>query len=129
MKLWLHLFILYFSAGACLPHSDFSQLQNLPDLIEHFHEHKQEALLEGQSIDLLDFLYMHFVSGEDHHDDEGNHEGLPFQNISPASSCLLTVHAAWPEFRSSGHVSFSHIYQDKCLPGISASIFHPPISA
>ena len=127
MKIFVHILLLYFSLGACLPKGDFSQLLKFNDLQEHYVLHQNEAVAAGTGISFSKFLYLHFIDGGEHqHENENNHNNLPFQNITSSITCYI---APCP-------VAFVHlsIVTESMLPsyntllpeGIAFDIFHPP---
>ncbi|MFT4762423.1 MAG: hypothetical protein ACI9XO_002999 [Paraglaciecola sp.] len=81
MKYFAHILLLYFSLGPYLPKGDFNQLLKFNDLQAHSVLHQSEAIAAGQTISFSDFLYLHFVDGDEHqHENEDDHERLPFHN-------------------------------------------------
>jgi len=129
MKIINYIFILLISIGAMIPHSDFSQLKQINELSEHYEVHKSEALLAGDDIDLWDFLYIHFISGDEHEHDNADHEDLPFKQFtsgqnfyssSPENTINLNALALLRD-----DISFySKLFFDEAF---LASIFQPPI--
>lgn len=132
MKCLTYILIFYFSLGACIPNCDFSQLWKLNDLMEHFELHQEEAQAAGETINFSEFLYSHFIDGDDDHDheEEDNHENLPFQTI--ASSIVLCVDSN-QEMPSTFKYGLSEtalpIYSSILLAGFTFDIFHPPTIA
>jgi len=98
MRLIAQLMAIYLSIGACIPNSDFSQLMHLDDLKSHYIQHVQEAEAIGEEITLAEFLYLHFISEEDHdHDIPSDHSNLPLQNIiSPISMYMESINIQEP---------------------------------
>jgi len=84
MKLIVHyILLIYFSIGACIPNCDFSQIGQLNDLLEHYELHQTEALELGIELSFTEFLYIHFIEGDEHqHQNENNHRNLPLYSIS-----------------------------------------------
>lgn len=83
MKFLNYILIAYFSIGACIPRCDFSQMGQLNNLLEHYKLHQKEAIESGLSISFNEFLYIHFVEGDEHqHQNENEHQNLPLYSIS-----------------------------------------------
>ena len=127
MLLLTRILLVYFSLGAFFPKGDFSQLLHLDDLIEHYTEHKEEALIIGETISFNKYLYLHFVGGENHSHDENDHEDLPFQSFSSSitfyfSSDLQNATNS-VENKSVSLPLYNSIIEDE----ISFDIFHPPM--
>ena len=82
LKLINYLLIFYFSIGACFPNCDFGQLIKVKELMAHYELHKQEAQDIGETINLPEFFYIHFVNGDahesDHHDE---HKDFPLLQL------------------------------------------------
>lgn len=69
--------------GAMMPKTDFNQLSRISFLIEHYQIHKQEAELKSEDFGVWDFIYLHYISPDDHvHDFPVDHNELPFKNIT-----------------------------------------------
>ena len=83
MKLTVYLLILQFSAGALMPRTDFGQLSNLKYLVDHYTLHVEEAKEKNEEFDVFDFIYLHYISPDDHtHDEPVDHNKLPFKSVS-----------------------------------------------
>lgn len=89
--------IVHFSIGACFPHCDFSQWLKVDDLMEHYALHKEQAREQNKEITLSDFLYSHFVDGDEH---EGNHQDqhddIPLQHLSATGSSYVIAAVEFP---------------------------------
>lgn len=76
----------YFMFGSLLPRTDFSQLWQLDELVEHYQMHKAEARP-------LMFLWAHLTNPDGHehpgHSDE--HQQLPLQSVGDGFSGLIDV--------------------------------------
>lgn len=78
MKILNYILLLYFSFGACIPKSDFSQVAQFNDVLEHYELHQKE-----ERVSFSEFLYIHFIEGDEHqHSDPSEHEKLPFKYVS-----------------------------------------------
>ena len=114
--------------GAIIPKCDFSQLTKLDDLFLHYQVHQEEAKANNTAISLADFLYIHFVSGDEHeHNNSENHQKLPLQTIS--SGAVLYCHAptlenTLPIFPSK---VFHKIEETSIKKDIITALFRPPI--
>lgn len=127
MKTTIHILLLYFCIGAILPKGDFSQLVKINDLMEHYDLHQKEAWAVGKTVSLFDFFYLHFVEGgDDHHDNENQHESLPFQNITSTTFQLIQLTYTTnthQEIAQNNTINFrSKFYSEEAI----FSIFHPP---
>lgn len=131
MKITAHILLIYFSIGACIPNCDFSQLLKLGNLMEHYDEHQEEALAIGETISFSEFLYIHFIDGDEHqHENEDHHENLPLQNITSPITFYLAINL--PSLNTTTKVFtktvlpfYPSILQDE----LASNIFHPPILA
>ena len=121
----------YFLIGACIPRCDFSQLMHIDDLVDHYQLHVVEAETAGGSITVSEFLYIHFISGEEHdHESPADHDQLPMQQFAQT----MTMHTASLDFHMGS--SETTIVLDNIFPGTttfisvedSKGIFHPPIA-
>ena len=63
--------------------TSIGQLLKVPNLIEHFNEHKNE--LTTDSISFIDFIISHYNNTESNHD----HQDLPFKTFDNSSSVLF----------------------------------------
>ena len=91
MKFFNHTFILLISLGALIPRSDFSQLTKVKELAEHYELHKSEALENGQTIKFIEFVFLHFVEGDDHDHEDSDHEDLPFKQFVSCISLFFAT--------------------------------------
>jgi hypothetical protein len=130
MKSIAYLMIFYFSLGALIPKGDFSQLLKINELLEHYSLHQQEASVIGEECSFLGFMYLHFVSSDEHqHHSQDEHEQLPLYSLS--TSILLYCEdffgaLNWPEyFESAGLPVYTTVFQ--CIA--ISDIFRPPISS
>ena len=80
--------------GALIPHSDLSQLMKIKALSEHFQIHQLEARQNGVDFSFSDFIYEHFVTGDEHEheesDHDSHHEDLPCKQLSPGQTYLVS---------------------------------------
>lgn len=124
-----YVLFVYFSIGACIPQCDFSQIGQLDDLLEHYDLHQDEALKLGSEISFAEFLYIHFIEGDEHHHpNDSEHHNLPLNSIS----CEMILF-----FKQAGDISksFFTLIQKRGIafnlsfylnPFVN-QIFHPPI--
>lgn len=77
-RLLTYVWMLYFGLGCLMPGNDVRNLFRFIDAADHFAEHKAEAAAYG-SIDLIDFINLHFGSSEHREKSHGNDDHLPFQ--------------------------------------------------
>lgn len=131
MKAVTYLLLFYFALGALMPRCDFSQLLTVNNLLQHFETHQLEAQSEGQALSFVNFLYIHFVEGDQHqHNSPAEHQNLPMQNISST----LTLHhfsaLSLPQGLTSLDIRVAlPDYQGALPAGVRQAIFHPPIFA
>lgn len=78
-----YILLIYFSIGTCIPNCDFSQISQLDNLSKHYELHQIEALELGAELSFTEFLYIHFIEGDEHqHQNENNHQNLPLHALS-----------------------------------------------
>ncbi|MCU4189277.1 hypothetical protein M9Q43_08885 [Flavobacterium sp. HXWNR29] len=64
--------------------TSIGQLLKVPNLIEHYNEHKNE--LTTDSISFIDYIVSHYSKNADNNHD---HEDLPFKTLDNSSSTLF----------------------------------------
>ncbi len=64
--------------------TSIGQLLKVPNLIEHYNEHKNE--LTSDSISFIDYIVSHYSKNADNNHD---HEDLPFKTLDNSSSALF----------------------------------------
>ena len=115
--------------GGLIPKSDFSQLLNFSELLEHFADHQKEAKLKGDSINFLDFAFIHFFSPDQHqHDEPNEHDNLPFQSFQ-ISIVMLNSDSVPPVEQNVAPKFFNNFPSEPVLPvkGFTSLPFQPPI--
>lgn len=128
MKVLNYILLTYFSIGALIPRSDFSQMGLLDDLLKHYELHQSEAQNMGSRISFMQFLYDHFISGVEHqHPNENEHHNLPLYSIS--SGMILF----FEQLGSFSHTIFDGIGKTEITSHIIFylnpfinQVFHPP---
>ena len=70
--------------------TSIGQLLKIPNLIEHYIEHKNE--LNTASISFIDFLESHYSKNAENNPEE--HQDLPFKTFEIASTVFLLVNNA-----------------------------------
>ncbi|WP_290822357.1 hypothetical protein [Flavobacterium sp.] len=66
--------------------TSIGQLLKVPNLIEHYNEHKNE--LTSDSISFIDYIVSHYSkNAENNHD----HQDLPFKTLDNSSSVLFAI--------------------------------------
>lgn len=129
MKVLNYILLTYFSIGAIIPRSDFSQMGQLDNLLKHYELHQSEAQNVGSSISFMQFLYIHFVSGDEHqHPNENEHHNLPLYSISSGMILFFEElgslsHNIYNEIRKTEITSYIIFYLN---PFIN-QVFHPPL--
>ena len=129
-KSLIYFLVIYFLLGSLIPGSDFSQLYQLDDAFLHFQEHILEAKEKSASFTILDFIWLHYISGEDHDPNhEHPHEDLPLKVFSgPTSFISLEVIPLFPlhhTLSSNPHAGFGaphHFGRDH-----HEGVYQPPI--
>ena len=129
MKLLTHILIIYFVIGACVPRSDFSQLSQVNNLLDHYKLHQLEAEALAVKISFVEFLYLHFVSGDEHQHSNGDeHDGLPLYSL--LSGILLYVKKTSHVLKTCFTVALEKeiFFQDTFyLNPFIHQVFHPPV--
>lgn len=128
MKFITYILLIYYSLGALIPKSDFSQITQIDDLIRHYQLHQAEAKLMNQELSFWDFLYMHFITEAEHqHDNPSEHENLPLKKISTSNIlfCLdaLGLEKDLPQYFTQSFSIFKGYFLAK---EFIFSIFQPP---
>jgi len=67
---------IFFLSVMLLTHTPFQQVLKLPVLIEHFREHQKEI----RSISFIDYLQLHYFSGNPKDKDYDRDQQLPFRS-------------------------------------------------
>ncbi|WP_073584985.1 hypothetical protein [Flavobacterium cucumis] len=67
--------------------TSIGQLLKIPNLIEHYNEHKNE--LATTSISFIDFLELHYSKNAENNPEE--HQDLPFKTFEIASTVFVLV--------------------------------------
>ena len=127
IRLHALLLALYLFLGGLFPRADFSQLLRIGYAWEHFQEHREEAVLGGNSLSFWAFVEMHFFSdATHHHPGSDHHQDLPFQQLKhsyellcpctlvlslPCIATLQTTPVCWKQWQPRVPVE---------------TIFHPP---
>lgn len=128
MKFISYILLVYFSIGACIPRSDFSQISQLDDLLDHYKLHQEEAVKAGAKISFFVFLRIHFIQGDEHkHPNENEHQNLPLYSI--CSGILLFVYQVdntWnlvTALSEEREITFQNSFY---LKPFIHQVFHPP---
>ena len=84
-------FSIYFLLGSCLPGTNFVEITKLPDLVDHYQLHVEEAALLNEDYTLFNFINDHFIDPDEHTQSghENDHQDLPLHHVS---STLLICH-------------------------------------
>jgi hypothetical protein len=108
-----------------LPAMDVRELTKLPDLLQHYHEHKAE----NPSINFLSFLKLHYTNASHHEQDHERHHELPFTNHHAAHSAFVvfTITTFETSFQgiTESEISYS-FYTEPAEKNITFSIWQPP---
>ncbi len=108
-----------------LPGMDVRELEKLPDLIQHYQEHKAE----NPSINFLSFLKLHYTNANHHEQDHERHHELPFTNHHTGHSpfVVFTITTFETSFQkiTESEVRYS-LYTEPSSKNITFSIWQPP---
>ena len=122
-----YIMLFYFTLGALIPRCDFSQLLKITDLLEHYALHQQEAEAMGEACSFTEFLYLHFVSSDDHqHNQQNEHEQLPLQNLSSSILLYLTDISVITHWLIPYNETSLPAYKVALQPAVITDIFRPP---
>ncbi|MEE9372020.1 MAG: hypothetical protein V3V00_03110 [Saprospiraceae bacterium] len=118
-------FSLYFFFGSLIPHTDFSQLLNTADFLEHYQEHKEKAIAGDLDFCIVEFIIGHYFD-IDH--EEEDHENLPFHNFNSSIEliCDILVHDMILEISKTENVRF-HKPNDLTFSDYTLTFERPPI--
>lgn len=117
----LLLLVYVFTATEC------RELFKLPVLIEHYSEHKSR----NSNLSLFDFINLHYLSLEQHGNEDAHDHQLPFkahENCHSISSAIAGI----PEQPVSLAAAYTHLEKTKIVhpnflyASYSASIWQPP---
>lgn len=121
-------FSIYFLFGSLIPGTNFVEFTKLPDLIDHYQLHVQEATLSDEDYTLFNFINDHFLNPDEHTQSghEPDHQNLPLHHVSSTLLICcdlnsfdieeLNIQSETPELRKL-RKSFDHL----------EDFFHPPI--
>ncbi len=128
MKVFSLVMAMYFTLGSFFPCTDFSQLVKAPNMWNHYLEHREMAMENGDNVGFLDFLHFHFLSPSDHQG-EHEHDNLPFHSISHNAPILLleVFSLDWMPFSGIRYKTEFH-YLLNYRFNYSASLFQPPVA-
>lgn len=108
-----------------LPGMDVGELTKLPDLLQHYKEHK----VENPSISFLAFLKLHYTNPNHHEQDHERHHELPFTNHHAAQSSFVafTITTFETTFQKITESENNYcFYTDPAEKNVSFSIWQPP---
>jgi hypothetical protein len=118
----------YLFLGSWFPQTDFSQWQKLGQLLEHYEQHQEEALLLGASVSFSTFLSQHFWQPDGHdHSDQDQHDDLPLKGISVSLSFIWEPLPLFEEPNLEWNAPLVPVVQSLCGISRSDSVFRPPI--
>ena len=108
-----------------LPGMDISELAKLPDLVQHYQEHRTE----NPSISFFAFLELHYTNASHHEQDHERHHKLPFGNHNTvySSFVVFTITTFETSFQKITESAVNNcLYQEPIEKMISFSIWQPP---
>ena len=88
---------------------DTHEFNEIPELLEHYQDHKQRA--DGKEVSFVDFIAMHYLNAK--HDQSENHTKLPFKDQHHSCSCPFF--SVLPSFDFSIHVNY-HVTPSFTVP-------------
>ena len=103
--------------ASVLPNIDTHDLDDIPELVKHFNEHKKES--KGKELSFVGFLKMHYTKSED--TDKKDHSNLPFKH---QHSCSITVAALMPSHNFTFTEHFIPVSKVKIAKSSTLS-YHP----
>jgi hypothetical protein len=126
--MFANFFSIYFLLGSLIPGTNFSDLIHIPDMVDHYVLHVEEAALLDEDYSLLKFINDHFINPDEHKQSghEHEHQNLPLHHVS--STLLITGEYAIVEFPFSlAELNSQFCYIPVEAPGCDKAIFQPPI--
>lgn len=105
--------------------TSIGQLLKIPNLIEHYIEHKNE--LTPTFISFIDFLESHYSKNTDNTNED--HQNLPFKNFEIASTVFVLVNQASFQIKPVKVVISNKqkfFYQQSFKSNLITSIWLPP---
>ena len=110
-----------------MPRADFSQFEHFGDMRDHYQLHVEEAKENQEIFTFWDFVYLHFLSPDEHsHSNHGDdHRNLPLQIVSSSMGFIIGLIIDLGE--ENRYPDQNAIYKNVFhLEGFLPSIFHPP---
>lgn len=105
--------------------TELHQLIKVPELMKHFHEHRQA----DKTLGFLGFLQLHYTANHPQDNDDDDDNELPFKDLNAVSHVDNSVsfsrleHRSCPEFP----VISEPISHPEGMPHYRANaVFHPP---
>ncbi len=108
--------------------TDIKEIFKINVVINHLHEHQKK----DQSILLIDFLVMHYVTDDGNNMDDNTDKSLPFKSADShlASLNFVSVPLSFSlcefQFFDDAKSCFLNAREFFILPNFYASIWHPP---
>lgn len=128
MQLTAKILALYFLLGSFFPRTDFSQIAALPDLYDHFQEHRKEVIAKGASLSFLDFLQQHFISPDGHAHQDNSHQDLPLSTVQTLFNFYFSDTFDWSDFTNSEFFDANLTWLDQFVfKDFTQSLLRPPI--
>lgn len=124
-----YILILVFSTGAMIPHSDFSQLLKVSELMEHYKLHQEEDLLSGHESSFFEFFIEHIINEPMHTHDDTSHDDLPFQQFSMSVVLFIEEMPDLNSLNADNHFpkSMFNAVRNLVCNGYIVGVFQPPI--
>lgn len=95
--------------------------------MEHYELHQLEAQALCETITFSEFLYLHFIEGDEHeHPNSQEHEQLPFQNIATTNFYVQAFSLAIPAPIINADSTSNHFFYLAYLKDYHQVVFHPP---
>ncbi|HMQ48552.1 MAG TPA: hypothetical protein PKA00_17610 [Saprospiraceae bacterium] len=127
MSLIAKILAFYFLLGSLFPKTDFGQLAHVPQMLQHYQEHRMFALQTGTSCSLLQFLQQHFMDPASHEHSSDAHNQLPFKHFHGSINYVIASALIIPP-PSLGQLSCDlPIAKEAILTGFIDNLFRPPL--
>ena len=115
---------IYFTIGSLFPLSDFSQLLQIPVLLDHYEQHQADSGNDSL-LSLYEFLVSHFMINDDHEDPQ--HANLPLKSIDSSLVLISIDRGIELQMSSDIPVDTDFIYHLPRNREFNKNIFEPPL--
>ena len=120
-------FALYLMVGSIFPNMDFDQFSKIPQLLEHFNEHQQEAKASGEECSFIEFISMHLFFPNSHENDHHSHDSLPMQHLAFSAQWIVSPSPLFMIIsQDNSYQEDGHYYLDFISSDFTSGLDHPP---